>query len=96
MNIIETLPRTFEFNGIMYALGMHITAFDKLCIYYKEMIPQDNGIRNILCSVCVEPDNEPFKIEDTSGINEYVGNTRTLNDAAQMLKDYVYKNIIKQ
>lgn len=90
MNIIETLPRTFESDGIMYTLCMHVTAFDRLCIYYREMIPNDDGARKILCSVCVEPENEPVKIEDTIGtFNDYVGNARTLDDAAEMLKNYV-------
>ena len=97
MNIIETLPKTFENNGNMYTLEMHVTVFDKLCICYKEMLPHDIvGTRNILCSVCVEPENKPLKIEDTIGfaLNEYVGNARTIEDAAKMLKDYVYKTYI--
>ena len=91
MNIIETLPKTFEHNGVMYTLSMHVTAFDKLCICYREMF----GERKILCSVCVEPNNDPIKIENTIGtINEYVGNARSLDDAAKMLKDYVNKTYI--
>ena len=89
MNIIETLPKTFEYGRVMYSLSMHVTAFNRLCICYREML----GNRTILCSVCVEPENEPIKIENTIGtINEYVGNAQTLDDAAEMLKEYVEKN----
>jgi hypothetical protein len=97
MNIIETLPKTFDSNGIPYTLCMHVTAFGKLCIYYREMIPHNDGSRKILCSVCVEPENEPVKIEDTIGtFNDYVGNARTLDDAAEMLKTYVETVYIKR
>ena len=97
MNIIETLPKTFDGNGIFYTLCMHVTAFGRLCIYYRELIPHDDGSRKILCSVCVEPENEPIKIEDTIGtFNEYVGNARTLDDAAEMLKTYIETVYIKK
>ena len=86
MNIIETLPKTFDSNGTTYTLCMHVTAFDKLCICYREIL----GERKILCSVCVEPENELVKIEDTIGtLNDHVGNARNLDDAAEMLKTYV-------
>jgi len=86
MNIIETLPKTFNYNETMYTLSMHVTAFNRLCICYREML----GNRKILCSVCVEPENKPVKIEHTIGtINEYVGNARSLDDAAEMLNNYV-------
>jgi len=91
MNIIETLPRTFTVNDVTYTLETHVTAWDKLCICYREMIRKTpTSIREILCSVCVEPENEPRTIESTIGyINEYIGNARTLDDAANMLKEYV-------
>ena len=92
MNIIETLPKTFEHNGVTYTLSMHVTAFNRLCICYREML----GNRNILCSVCVEPENKPINIEDTVdfALNDHVGNERTLDAAAKMLKNYVNKTYI--
>lgn len=88
MNIIETLPKSFEKDGILYGIEMHVTAFDKLCICYRSMI---SAKKEILCSVCVEPENKPVKIEDTIGcvMNEYVGNAQNLDNAAIMLKDFV-------
>ena len=91
MSIIETLPRTFTVNNVTYTLEMHVTAWDKLCICYREMIRKTpTSITEILCSVCVEPDNDPVNIEDTiEHFNEYIGNARTLEDAAEMLNNYV-------
>ena len=97
MNTIESLPRTFKSNGTSYTLCMHVTAFDRLCICYRELIQRYDGSRPILCSVCVEPENDPVKIEDTIGtLNEYVGNARTLDDAAEILKTYVETVYIKK
>lgn len=98
MNIIETLPRTINVNGVHYQIELHVTIFDKLCISYREMFKKEGAFgRESICSVCVEPENEPRKIEDTIGcLNEGIGNARTLDDAAIMLKEYVennYKNI---
>ena len=97
MNIIETLPKTFEYNDTMYTLSLHVTAWDRLCICYREMLRKTpTSVREILCSVCVESENKPRKIEDTIGyLNEGVGNARTLDDAALMLKEYVEKNFVK-
>ena len=90
MNKIEMLPKTFEYGGVLYTLSMHVTVFDKLCLCYKEML----GNRAIVYSVCVEPDKNPVKIEDTIGcFNEYIGNARTLDDAADMLLEYINKYI---
>lgn len=97
MNIIETLHKTFKYNGTMYTLSLHVTAFDTLCICYREMLRKTpTSVRKILCSVCVEPENEPRKIEVTIGyLNSRIGNARTLDDAALMLKEYVEKNFVK-
>ena len=56
------------------------------CIAYKNIVkPSDH-----LCSVVIEPENEPIKIEDTVGyLNEYVGNTKTFGDAVTMLIEYL-------
>jgi hypothetical protein len=94
MNIIETLPKTIEVNNEHYQLEVHVTAWDNLCIGYIEMFKKEGAQwREHICSVCVEPDHEPRKIEDTIGyLNEGIGNARTLDDAALMLKEYVEKN----
>lgn len=97
MNIIETLPKTFEVDNVLYTLEMHITAWDRLCIGYREAFKKEGAwTRESICSVCVEPENEPRKIEDTIGyLNEGVGNARTLDDAALILKKYVETYYIK-
>lgn len=95
MNIIETLPKAIRHNDILYVLSVYVTAWNNLCVCYKEAFKHEgHDFQEILVSVCVEPDNEPRTIESTIGcfLNEYVGNARTFDDAAQMLKEYVEKN----
>ena len=96
MNIIETLQKTFEHDGTLYTLELHVTAWNRLCIGYRDAFKKDGTYtREFICSVCVEPENEPRKIEDGVGyLNGRVGNAKTLDDAAQMLKEYV-ENVLK-
>lgn len=88
MNKIELLPKTIVVNDIRYDIGMWVTAWDRLCIGYRD--PFNRSCCD-LCSVCVEPENEPTKIEDTIGcdINDGVGNARTIDDAIEMIKEYI-------
>lgn len=86
MNKIESLPKEIRLNGTMYSPHVYITAFGSWCISYRNFA----NTSDYLCSVCVEPDNEPRKIEDTIGyLNEYIGNARTLDDAIDMIGEYV-------
>ena len=86
MNKVELLPKDLKINGKWYQPRLYITAFGKWCIAYKNIVkPSDH-----LCSVVIEPENEPIKIEDTVGyLNEYVGNTKTFGDAVTMLIEYL-------
>ena len=86
MNKVELLPKNLKINDKWYQPRLYITAFGKWCIAYKNM----GDLNDHLCSVCVEPENKPRKIEETIGyLNEGIGNARTLNAAANMLKKYV-------
>lgn len=85
-NEIEFLSKTIKIGDDWYQPRIYLTAWDKWCIAYKNIVkPSD-----YLCSVVVEPENEPVKIEDTVGyLNEYVGNTKTFGDAVTMLIEYL-------
>ena len=55
MNTFETLPKSLEYNGDIYFLGVHITAWDKYCICYKGMGKDRNtGEHNVILSCVVE------------------------------------------
>ena len=87
MNKVETLVKQVELNGKTYAPRVYVTAFDNWCVAYTNIFDKKDD----LCSVCVEPENEPTKIEDTVDcwLNEYIGNARTLDDAVEMIKEYI-------
>lgn len=91
MNKIETLKKNVFLNNKLYCPKVYLTAWDKWCISYINVV--DNFDK--LCSVCVEPENEPRKIEDTInyGLNSYIGNARTLDDAVDMIKKYINKHV---
>jgi len=91
MNIIETLEKSISANDKFYSPCIYPTAWDKWCIAYVNMFDKTDK----LCSVCVEPENDPVEIEDTIGmLNDHVGNARSLDDAVKMIKDYVEKNYL--
>ena len=87
MNKVETLVKEVELNGKTYLPKVFITAFGRWCVSYRNIFDRED----CLCSVCVEPENEPTKIEDTIGcdINDGVGNARTIDDAIEMIKEYI-------
>lgn len=89
MNKIEILPTDVVVNENWYRPYIYVTTFGKWCITYKNV----SNLREFLCSVVVEPENEPRKIEDTIGysLNEYIGNAKTLDDAIDMINEYVKK-----
>ena len=91
MNIIETLVKSIRANDKFYSPCTYLTAWDKWCIAYVNIFDKTDK----LCSVCVEPENDPVEIENTIGtMNDRVGNARSLDDAAKMIKDYVEKNYL--
>ena len=92
MNKVEILPRSIFHNDNYYGLKMWITAWDKLCIGYPPMFKTDKI--DTLFSVCIEPNNETHDIiEHGSGfLNEGIGNTRNLDDACDMILNYIKKH----
>jgi len=91
MNKVELLPKDLKINDKWYQPRLYITAWGKWCIAYKNMV----DLNDHLCSVCVEPENEPRTIESTIGyLNEYIGNAKTLDDACDMITNYINKNFI--
>ena len=90
MNKIETLKKNVWVDNQLYSPKVYLTAWDKWCISYVNVVNHSDK----LCSVCVEPENEPIQIEDTIGyINEYIGNARTLDDAVDMINKYISKYV---
>lgn len=87
VNEIEFLPKKIEIDNKIYQPKIYLTAWDKWCIAYKNIVKPSE----YLCSVVIEPENEPIKIEDTIGwcLNEYVGNAKTFGDAVTMLIKYL-------
>lgn len=87
MNKIEELEKNVKVNGIIYQPRLFLNAWDNWCITYSDVLNRSNH----LCSVTVEPDNEPMSIEESlkSWINPGIGNARTLDDAVDMIKKYI-------
>lgn len=91
MNKVELLPKDLYYKDDLYQLRMWVTAFGRLCIGYKLTFDVNH---KALFSVCVEPENGPIDIKDPGSgwINWNVGNTRTLDDACDMLQNYINKH----
>ena len=88
MNKIELLPKDIYYKDDLYQVRMWVTAFGRLCIGYRMTFGTNH---QVLCSVCVEPENAPVDIKEPGSgwINEGIGNTRTLDDACDMLLAYI-------
>jgi hypothetical protein len=85
MNSIETLPVSIERNGSIYTLEVYVTAWSKLCVAYRNIVVHPDKY----CSVVIEPDNYSSKpnIE-----NNYIGNAQNLDEAIEMIKEYIENN----
>lgn len=85
MNSIENLPLLIERNNVKYSLCVFVTAWDKLCVAYHNCFDYTDKY----CSVVIEPNNYSSKpnIE-----NESIGNARNLDDAVEMIKEYIENN----
>lgn len=86
MNKIELLQKDIKINDKWYEPHIYLTAWNNWCVSYRNI----NNHKDYLCSVCVEPEKEPIKIEDTIGcLNEYIGNAKTFDDAIDMITNYL-------
>lgn len=93
MNTIETLPFEIECNDNLYGLNVHTTAWGKLCIGYYNVVSEKKS--EYLCLVTIEPENEPCHIRDTKDCyNALIGNARSMDDAVEMLKDYIANDLV--
>ena len=91
MNKIEFLPKNIDYKDNLYQLAMWVTAFDRLCIGYRNSL--DVNCKEALFSVCVEPENTPRSILSTIGyLNEYVGNAISVDDACKELLNWIDMN----
>ena len=92
MNKIEELEKKVEVNGIIYQPRLFLNGWDNWCVTYSDILNRSNH----LCSVTVEPDNEPKSIEESleSWINSGIGNARTLDDAVDMINEYIKRKYI--
>jgi hypothetical protein len=87
---IENLKKVVSVNNVDYYPNIYPNAWGNWTIAYISI----NCIslsKKYLCSVCIEPDNEPVNIEDTlnCAINSGVGNARTFDDAIDMINNYI-------
>lgn len=91
MNKIEALIKKIDVKRVTYVPRIYVTAWDKWCISYSnEIKPWEH-----LCSVVIEPDNEPIVIGTTNSLNGEIGNAKTMDDAVDMISEYINKNYIK-
>ena len=90
MNKIELLPKDLYYNETLYQVEMWVTAFGRLCIGYRNSLDVKH---EALFSVCVEPENTPRSISSTIGyLNEYIGNTKNIDDACDELMKWINQN----
>lgn len=65
---IDSLPKSIEYNGNVYMLNMHVTAWNKLCVCYQYIFgPKDaleKKIEYSILSQVVEPDCKEVKQTD--------------------------------
>jgi len=88
MNKVELLPKDFYYKDDLYQLSLWVTAWNKLCIGYRNALASKHD--SLFC-VCVEPQNEPTDIKEPGSgwLNEGIGNTRNIDDACDMLQKYI-------
>lgn len=86
MNAIENLPKVIVIEKKFFEPRIYITAWEKWCISYQNLAERKKAF-----SVVVE-DREPLNIEDTeNSLNTNIGNARTLDDAVEMILNYINK-----
>ena len=84
MNKLEKLPKHVNYKNGWYSLRVWVTAWNRLCVGYQ--LNDNAGDENIL-SFVVEQNNDVF-IPDTiepKGLNDNIGNCKTLDDCIDNL-----------
>ena len=58
MHKLETLPKSVLCDGTPYSISVYVTAWNKLCVCYKKMLPSKevkDSFKNTIFSQVVEP-----------------------------------------
>ena len=88
---IDSLPKSIEYNGNVYMLNMHVTAWNKLCICYQYIFgPKDaleKKIEYSILSQVVEPDCK--EVRHTDEVIDIV-DVKTWDEGFETLSDRVY------
>lgn len=93
MNKIETLPRYIEYKGRYYALRMHITAWERICLCYRSY--DDEG--KYIFSQVIEPDSTPYYGPNPTpeDIIDVLNFDEAVNVLEKRIKDAIEANLIK-
>ena len=93
---IDSLPKSIEYNGNVYMLDLHITAWNKLCVSYKyeggSKRAIEKKIEYFILSQVVEPDCK--EIRQTDEVIDIV-DVRTWEEAFDTLGSRLYAAIDK-
>ncbi len=93
---IDSLPKSIEYNGNVYMLNMHVTAWNKLCICYQYIFgPKDaleKKIEYSILSQVVEPDCK--EIRHTDEVIDIV-DVKTRDEDNETHSDRVYTDLDK-
>lgn len=89
MNKVETLVKQITVLDKFYIPYVYLTGWGRWCVAYVNI----TDFHDKLCSVVVEPENEPVDIMDVpiDSMNAGIGNARTLDDAVDMIHKYIKK-----
>ena len=83
---VDSLPKSIEYNGNVYMLDLHITAWNKLCVSYKyeggSKRAIEEKIEYFILSQVVEPDCK--EIRQTDEVIDIV-DVRTWEEAFDVL-----------
>ena len=88
-NKLEIIPREFYYKGKLYSLRVWVNAWGEICVGYKEF-----GSDNVILSYVVQPNHTPYHPDliektETSGLNEHIGNDRTLDLCLNAIEDKI-------
>ena len=88
MNKLEKLPKHLNYKNGWYSLRVWVTAWDRLCVGYRRIDSAgDDTLPINILSFVVEQNNDVF-IPDTiepKGLNDNIGNCKTLDDCIDNL-----------
>ena len=91
---VDSLPKSIEYNGNVYMLDLHVTAWNKLCVSYKYEGGSARAIQKkieyFILSQVVEPDCK--EIRQTDKVIDIV-DVRTWEEAFDTLGNRIYAAI---